>query len=134
MYERKQIRLLVIDEQAGYYQSLNSWAEMCAHEYPVVCKHIKSDEGVSKVISEWGPSVVLIDAYLQDGDPFKFVDRCRAEPFQVIVMSNEHSQAIEDSARDHGAAGYLTKSEDPDDLEKLLSELAEVADCCQITH
>ena len=134
MYGQKEIRLLVIDENPGYYQSLSGWAEMCRHEYPVVCRHVRSDEEAPKIISEWEPSVVLIDAYLQDGEPFKFVERCRAEPFQVIVMSSEHSQAIEDSARLHGAAGYLTKSEDPDDLERLLSEIAQVAESAHIAH
>jgi len=88
-------------------------------------------QGVSQLLSEVDPQLVLLDLKLLDsngksiGDGFQIcreIKRNNSEIPVVIVSSEEVSEAGE-WARLQGADAYLQKPFVPEDLKKLLREL-----------
>lgn len=131
---RKTIKLLVVDEQAGYCDLIREHAEICSHQVEILCECVNSGREALERIANWRPSVILLDAHLHDMNCFDVLESCREGRATVVVSSDHCSKEIMDSARDHGASGYITKSESPDQIEALLFELASVSAPVEVEH
>ena len=119
---RKEIRLLVIDEQRDYFQTIQDYAEMCSHEYSIECT-FACEEDITDKLYSWHPSLVIVDAYVGK-DAFSVVKKCRDAGVSVIVVSETLIPEVEISLKDLGANGYLSKSQDPDDMDFILAYIA----------
>lgn len=129
-----EVKLLVVDEHSQYCSLIREHAEMYGHALKLVCECVNSGREALEKISTWEPSVVLLDAHLPDINSFEVLDACRNGRATVVVSSDVCSRDIENSARAHGASGYVTKSENPEDIEALLVELATVSLPVQMKH
>ncbi|MBX7144074.1 MAG: response regulator [Oligoflexia bacterium] len=127
MTKSKEVKLLVVDEHDQYCTLIQEHAELYGHSLKIVCECVNSGREALERITKWEPSVVLLDAHLPDMNSFEVLDACRNGRATVVVSSEVCSREIEDSARAHGASGYVTKSDNPEDIEALLYELATVS-------
>lgn len=134
MEARRTVKLLVVDSQPDFFQNISECAELCSHEIFVECEFADSQRKAESRIASWAPNLVLIDAHVQNGSSFTILDYCKRQASPVVVMSDKHSSAIEDSARARGAVGYITKSNNLEDLERTLHELAEVSEALGNIH
>ena len=67
------IKLLVVDDQEGYFRALEEVAEMCGHQFQIECRHSDNTEAALNVIDDWTPSVIIVDAHLTDSHCYDFV-------------------------------------------------------------
>ena len=131
---RKKVRLLVVDDQNQFCELVREIAELSSHIYDISCEFTNSEERAMELVSTWDPSVILVDAHLSEIDSPQFVKDCQSSPAPVVVTSELHSQSIEDAAREWGASGYAPKSESPEDVERLVLELASMASGVSCYH
>ena len=123
----KKVRVLVIDDQESFYSLLSEYAEMCRHEHKIECQHALGAEAALKAVSSWEPSIILLDAHLSGEDSYAMVHRLRGNGAAIVVTSDLPSREIEESAKAHGADGYLPKLTNPDDMDFLLEFLVAVS-------
>ena len=134
MSERRRLTLLVIDEHREYFERIRDCAELCRHQCVVDCHFSSSAVGAEALISRLHPEVVLVDAHLPDTNSLALVQACSHENVPVVVASESVSSDIGDSARKFGAHGYVSKSDDPEEIEALLTQLVEMAPVLPLEH
>jgi len=123
------VRVLIIDEQLEYFQSLSEYAELCYHQYHVICRHAASDAEANQILAVWQPEVILVDLHHSKADTLSIIDQCKEGFAKVIVTSENVSSEVEKSALERGAMGYFYKSFDPEDIERLLARIEAIAEC-----
>lgn len=131
---RKEVRILIVDDQPGYFELIQEHAEMNDHIFNIECAHADSESGALDKIRDFEPTVILVDAHIQGMNCFDLVRKCRDGLAQIIVTSDSCSHEIEMSARTSGAVAYVIKDVQPEHIESMLSEIAEAAPATQITH
>ena len=124
---RKKVRLLVVDEHQSFCDIVQEVVELASHVYDITCEVTDSGERARELVKNWDPSVVLIDAHITDVNSFELVRDISHTRAPIVVTSVERSQVIEEAARKWGASGYMWKSENAEDVERLVHELAEIA-------
>ena len=129
-----EVRVLIVDEHETYCKQLSELAEFVGRSVKVACEHARSGAEALEMMESWQPSIVLVDAYIPDMNCFDLVHHCLQGLFPVIVASENPSHEIETSAYERGASGYVIKSEDPDELEMLLMEIASFSEADSYTH
>ena len=130
----EKIRLLVIDESPEYFESLKECAEMCSHQYSIDCRYSDTEKDALSVAKKWEPEVIILDIHLGDSTGFDLVQRLRESPAQIIVASSKPSMEICESALSKGALAYVAKDDDPEELEKVLMQVALASNVGQATH
>lgn len=133
MHQKKKIRLLVIDDQSGFYQALEDYADMCSHEVDLTCKLVETEEELDKLLASWIPSVVLLDVHAH-ADCFKVMEHCQKQALPVIATSWRQSAEIEDSALSRGATAYVRKGDAPEDIEEIVQQIEVISLDLQSTH
>ena len=123
MIKEKKVRLLVIDEQESYYDMISEYVEMYSHEFNIECEHASGKEARKK-IGSFLPSIVVLDAHLETINYLEILKHCGEGIAPVVVMSTSQNKEIADSAMESGAEAFIPKSEDPDDVEFVLTRLA----------
>lgn len=123
----KQVRLLVIDEQRGYFELVRQYADMCSHQFSIECHYASSTEDARRQIKNLLPSVIMLDAHLPDMLDLEIIRRYEQGLAPVIVTSDHRSSEIEESAREMGAHAYVTKGESDEELEILLYKISLIA-------
>lgn len=136
---RKQVRLLVVgdtqlDDNSDYYSHLQEYADLSRHVYDISYQFTASGTKAVELIGSWQPSVILVDAHLEDRHSFDVLQSGIDASVPVVVTSEFNSPEIEESAIANGAAAYLPKSDSPEDLEILLNRIAELAVEIQLKH
>ena len=123
MESKKSVRLLVIHDTEHLYEALQDVAEMNSHVYDVECMHRSSGREAKELISDWRPTIVLLDAHIHDVNSIEFLRDCRSSGIPVILTSHHNSVEIEKSAMNNGAIGYCPLVGDPETVEQVLSEI-----------
>ena len=77
MSNSKSVKLLVVDEQVTYCDLIKEHIDICSHQFDIVCECVNSGTEALEKIAEWEPSVILLDAHLQDVNSFAVLDACR---------------------------------------------------------
>ncbi len=131
---RKEIRLLVVDEHKPYCKMLEAASEEWHPEFSFSCEFADSAEEALAKIKEFGPSVVMIDAFTEDMDCFEFMKNCNPDVVPLVVTSEFPAEGMRESVLSKGALECLTKTEDPDELEGMLELIAQLAEECEIRH
>jgi DNA-binding NarL/FixJ family response regulator len=136
---RKQVRLLVIGDDSAtdsdsYYSHLKETAELCRHLYDVTCNFTDTGEGAAELMKEWEPTIILVDAHLENSSSIEIVRMSKAEAVPVVVTSDYPSSEIEQSFKLQGAAAYMPKTANPDDFEIILQKIVALAAEASIKH
>jgi len=124
---RKQVRLLVVDDHAEFCDMVKEIVDLSGHIFEITCEFAANKEAASLLMNTFEPSVVLLDAHLEDGNSMQCLSDWKHLPAQVVVTSVRNSPGIEKAARNGGASGYCPKSSKLEDVERLVHELAEMA-------
>lgn len=125
--EKKNVKLLIVDENSSYYEQLKDCAEMCAHEFNVECIHATSAQEAMKIIESEHPTVLLVDAYLPDLTNAKLISKCSEGVVPVVITSDYQLPELEEVTQHWGADEYIPKSDNPDDVEEALRRIVELA-------
>jgi len=123
MSERQALRVLVADEQREYFEAIRECAELCRHQFTIECEFVDTERTLLSALSRFRPSVVLLDAHIPHVDSFDMIRQCHLGEVSVILTSKHMSSEISDSAKQHGASGYVSKSFDMEEVEALLNQL-----------
>jgi CheY-like chemotaxis protein len=130
---RKEIRLLVVDDQQEHFEQLREVAGMYNPDFTVECRLVSDPTEVLEVTANWQPSVVLLDLHCISSALSLLKQISEIGPSVVATSSNRLPDVAEKVAQ-YGGVGYLTKSENPDDMESLLSYIASIATPAATEH
>ena len=121
------IRLLVVDELESFFEDIKECAELCSHRVRVEVLRAASGHEALEKIRDWEPTILLVDAHLPDMSGFELVKDCYKGVIPVVLTSEHRSADLEKSALELGAFGYVAKTENIDDIESLLYDLADIS-------
>ncbi len=123
---RKEVRLLVVDDTPEHFELLAEVAEMYNPEYRVECRLVSTAFETFEAVGEWQPSVVLVDLH-SVADALAVVRQLAEQGRSVVATSQHRSSELSSVADQYGAVGYLSKSDNPDDVEALVEFVATVS-------
>ena len=123
---RRDVRLLVVDDTPEHFELLTEVAEMYNPDYRLECRLVSTVGETFQAIGEWHPSVVLIDLHCV-ADALEMVRQLADQGRSVVATSTHRSPELSSVADEYGAVGYLSKSDNPDDLEALVDFVATVS-------
>lgn len=131
---RKRVRLLVVESEPEFREHLREIIELCSHQYEIVAEFAGSGAEARTVMQRFDPSVVLMDMHAADHEAVALMRGCSEIEVPVIATGELRSREAEEQALRNGAVAFMTRSEDPDDLESILHTVATVAGQCQVRH
>lgn len=123
---RREVRLLVVDDHGEHFEQLQEMAGLYHPEYQVECKLASSAGEAADLAASWGASVVLLDLHVIS-EALELLKQLSMQGTAVVATSDTRLPELVDTASDYGAVGYLSKSENPEDIEVLLNYVAGVA-------
>jgi len=124
---RKQIRLLIVDDSPGYSELLKDSSDIWNEYYEVLVTHVATASEAVHQIAAGGAHVVMVDAHLSCINTLEFVKEVSCSSLPIVVMSEGCSTELEVTVREWGAADYIAKTADPDEVENTLMRLAELS-------
>ena len=130
---RKEVKLLVVDDLSDYFDHMKSIADMYSSQFSIECKLVQDGDEASKEMESWAPSVVLVDVHLISS-ALDLIRNLTEKGAAVIAMSEARIPQLADTAQTYGAVGCFTKSDNPDDLEKLVGYIASVSTATTVSH
>lgn len=130
---RKEVRLLVVDEQEEHFDLIQEVAEMYHPEFKVECKLATTAGEAVDLAASWQASVVLLDLHVISR-ALDLLQQLSAQGAAVVATSDTRLPELCETAESYGAVGYLSKSSNPEDIESLLSFVASVSNPSPPTH
>jgi len=121
------IRLLVVNEQSDYFDLVQQYAGLLEPSCTMQCKYAESGSIAGQIMKDWTPTVVILDAHLEDANSFELLRGMSETHASVVVTSSHFSKDIEKSSVERGASAYVVASEDHDALEQLLEIVVELS-------
>jgi len=112
-------KIFIVDDDESIVEAL----VYCLEDEGYTVKAVRKTENIVKTISEFAPSLVLLDLFLsgQDGKQIAaMLKKDRSTQNIPIVMFSAHPSG-EQEARGLGIAGYLAKPFDTADLFKVIN-------------
>ncbi|MCB0328397.1 MAG: response regulator transcription factor [Bdellovibrionales bacterium] len=131
---KKEIHILLVDDQPGYCEFLEMSSDIWNEHFSVMLTHVKSAEEAVSELQSMTPNIIVVDAHLPDTNTLDFVERYSVGESPIVVTSEEHSLSLEESAIYHGAAAYIPKTNDPDEVEFFFARLAELSSAPREIH
>lgn len=123
---RREVRLLVLDDSREHFDLVLQAAEMYNPDYRVECRLASTVGETFEALGAWHPSVVLVDLHAVV-DALEVVRQIADQGRAVVATSMHRSPELSVVADQYGAMGYLSKSDNPDDLEALVDFIATVS-------
>jgi CheY-like chemotaxis protein len=130
---RREIRLLVVDDQQEHFEHLLEAAGMYNSEYTVECRFVSEPQEALSTAVEWRPAVVLLDLHVVSSALDLLRQIAEIGP-SVVATSATRLPDMAEKVSQCGGVGYLTKSDNPDDVESLLNYVAAVAAPTPTSH
>ena len=120
--KENRIKVLIVDDNAIIRSLLNN--TLRNNGYSVVGQ-LASGSGLMDAIVKTRPDIVCLDYQLPDSDGITLLREVRSShpDVSVIMITGETDIALENTAADAGAAGFITK---PFSLDALAQELQQV--------
>ena len=128
------MRLLIVDDHEHYRELIEHSIDMWNERYEFKCEFADNATEAMKRIIDFAPTIVLADAYIPDMNSMEFIAQCNSMAVPLVVTSDHISPELEDSAIARGARAYLPKSNDPDEIEYILEQIAYLADEQELVH
>jgi len=126
--ERKNVRVLVVEDDYDSAESLRKLLELCGYSVTVA---YTSQEGL-EAAEATPPDIVLCDIGLPDGDGYEFAAVLRKQPgtarIKLIAVTARGSEQDEKRSREAGFQLHLVKPVRPERLLKELDRPAKTAD------
>lgn len=123
---RKEVRLLVVDDHEEHFDQLREIAEMYHPEYHVECRLVSSAIEAVDIAASWRASVVLLDLHVISS-ALELLKQLATQGTAVVATSDTRLPDLAETASEYGAVGYLSKSDNPDDIEHMLAFVAGVS-------
>jgi len=130
---RKEVKLLVVDDRSDHFEQIRSHAEMYSSQFHVECKLAEEIEDAKKTVEAWKPTVVLVDTHVI-GEALTLIKALSQMGPAVVAMSEHRIPELVETCQSYGAVGYLSKSDNPDDIENLISYVASVSVADPVSH
>ena len=130
---RKEVRLLVVDEQGEHYEHIQTFADMYIPQAVIECKLAEGAEEAGRVMDSWSPSVVLLDIHLMS-DALGLIGELTQKGAAVVALSEVRIPTLVQTAQAYGAVGYFAKSNNPDDIEALMAYVTSIATSSVVSH
>lgn len=131
---RRKIRLLLVDEQDGFFELLRRSADIWNERFEFECQQVESASDAIHELAAFQPSIVLCDVHMDGMSCMQFVEQIAQRRIPVVVTASEQFHDLRGELRRRGAVDCIAKSEDPDAIALLLEELAEVAEDFELAH
>ena len=123
----EKVKVLVVDEDRDYFEQLQECADMCSHEFKVECIYSSDEKEALSIIEKEHPSIIVMDAYMPALESHGLLEKCNEGVVPLIVTSLYAIPELSDVSRRWGAEEYITKSENPDEVEEALRRIVELA-------
>lgn len=130
---RKEVKLLVVDDLSDYFDHMKAFADMYSAQFSIECKHVQDEGDASREMETWAPSVALVDVHLMSS-ALDLIRNLTEKGVAVIAMSEARIPQLSETAQAYGAVGCFTKSDNPDELEKLVGYIASVSNSSVVSH
>lgn len=130
---RKEVKLLVVDDLSDYFEHMRTVADMYSSSFAIECKLAQDEGEAHQQMESWQPTAVLVDVHLIS-ESLELIRALTAKGAAVIAMSEGRVPQLTETAQSYGAVGCFTKSENPDDIEKLVGYIATVAADSLVSH
>lgn len=131
---RKEVRILIVNEQEEYFKLISSHAEDYLHGCDVSCTHAGSGKEARSILSHWLPTIIVLDAYLDDVNSVEIIKEIQGDHLPVIVTSEHFSSEIDKSVKENGACAYLVAGDSQNSLETLFGKIVELSSDPSYTH
>ncbi len=116
----------MVDDTPDHFELVAEVADMYSPDYRIECRLVSTSFETFEAVGEWHPSVVLVDLH-SVADALAVVRQLAEQGRSVVVTSEHRSPELSSVADQYGAVGYLSKSENPDDVEALVEFVATVS-------
>jgi DNA-binding NarL/FixJ family response regulator len=130
---RKEVKLLVIDDHADHFEQIKAHAEMYSTQFLMECKLVDGSEDAKATVETWKPTVVLVDTHAID-EALDLIECLAQMGPAVVAMSEVRIPELAKTCQTYGAVGYFAKSNNPDEVESLISYVASVAATEVVSH
>lgn len=130
---RKEIRLLVVDDHSEHFELLQAFADMYSSQFAFECKLAKDEKAAQDLMDSWEPSVALVDVHFVTSG-LDLIQSLTHKGTAVVAVSEVRIPKLAETAQAYGAVGCFTKSDNPDDIETLMSYMASVASSSLVSH
>ena len=130
---RKEVKLLVVDDQAEHFMHLQEAAEIYQLDYSIECRLASNKAEALELAASWHPTVVLIDLHVV-ADALNLLSQIAEIGPAVVATSENRIPEIPDKVAEYGAVGYLTKKDSVEDVESVLHYIASVAGPIPTAH
>jgi len=111
------IRLVIVDDHPVVRDGLRGM--LACPDFEVVGEAASGDEAVA-VVTALGPDVVLMDLRMPGSDGLSAIERLRAHPCRVLVLTTYDTDRDVLPAIKAGATGYLLKDTPRDELHRAI--------------
>ena len=127
---RKEIKLLVVDDHSDHFEHIQAFADMYSSQFAFECKLAKDEKEAQELADSWEPSVAfhLVTSGLE------LIQSLTHKGAAVVAVSEVRIPQLAETAQAYGAVGCFTKSDNPDDIETLMSYMASVASSSVVSH
>ncbi|MGW6931323.1 response regulator [Lentzea sp. NPDC054927] len=112
------IRLVIVDDHPVVRDGLRGMLS-AAPDFEVVGEAASGDEAVA-VVTAMSPDVVLMDLRMPGSDGLSAIERLRAHPCRVLVLTTYDTDRDVLPAIKAGATGYLLKDTPRDELQRAI--------------
>jgi DNA-binding NarL/FixJ family response regulator len=130
---RKEVKLLVVDDHSDHFEQIQSHAEMYSSQFHVECKLAAAIAEAKETVESWQPTVVLVDTHVI-AEALPLIKALSQMGPAVVAMSEHRIPELVETCQAYGAVGYLSKSDNPDDIGNLISYIASVSPADVVSH
>ena len=130
----KELKLLIVDDRIDYYDLIKECAELSNNSVHVVCKYAPTGEEALGLLGSWEPAVILLDLHSASHQGVELLRRCNEGLTRVIATSEASGPEVEKWAMQNGASHYVSKSEDPEEIEELLGQVEALSELSNTLH
>lgn len=123
----QQIKVLVVDQDPEFFKLIQEQIELNSIFYNIAVKHIDQINAATESLSSWNPNLVVLDFANSPLQAACLVKGCQHLEVPVVITGEVLNQEVEAAARKIGASAFIVKSEDSDDIEKVLELFSETA-------
>ena len=113
MMVKKQSKLLIVEDEVLFARAVIRRLQKAGYE----CEHVENIQDARTIIKQFVPDIVLLDMRLPDGNGLDLIAELVIKNAAVIVMTAHGEISDTVNAIKNGAADYLKK---PIDLDELL--------------